>query len=362
MQHVHRPKFTHVRFPELSDSAWKSSRNTLALERVYKSLNIENDPYVLSLRKALERPQRDDATRNRTSQRLSKALDKKDTFVHKGMRDFLRCAKDLCRDLGTWAADWYIASVVHRALKGDAEIIHQLFVDRKEPEKAYLIEVLKKIEATSPDPQSVSENCSAKANVYIECLLKEKSYWKEREQEFSGLTFITRRDGALALSTLINLHPQTRAEFVVGTLLGGSEGSKHCSLLDITHTLLRETQSEVLSDFRVGERNLVISTAVAEEGIDIQACCSVIRWDPPANMVSWAQSRGRARRQSSSLILMAEEGGISEDLVRKWETIERQMVESYNNEERLRKSQLRQMDDDGIEDDEYDEFALTQTG
>ena len=363
-QHVHRPKFSHVRYPALIDSSWRKSRNTVVLDAVYRSLDIENDPYVKSLRSALSRQIHDMADRKRKDQRLSQAVDKKDTFVHKGMRDFLRTAKELCIDIGPWAADWFVASVVLKALKGDAEIIRQFFLDRKEQEKAYLVEVLKRIDVEYPssDVESITSGCSAKTNAFIDCILNEKDQWEARGQEFSGLAFITRRDGALALSTLLSRHPQTSAQFTIGTLLGGSEGSKKNAFLDITRTLLRESQSEILADFRVGERNLVIATAVAEEGLDIQTCCTVIRWDPPPNMVSWAQSRGRARRKSSSLILLAEEGTGSEELVRRWDALERQMVESYNNEERLRRLQLRQMEENESDHDVYAEFSVESTG
>jgi endoribonuclease Dicer len=42
-------------------------------------------------------------------------------------------------------------------------------------------------------------------------------------------------------------------------------------MMDITRDLGKDSQEETLSDFKDGEKNLIVSTAVAEEGIDIQA-------------------------------------------------------------------------------------------
>ena len=124
--------------------------------------------------------------------------------------------------------------------------------------------------------------------------------------------------------------------------------------------MLTQSQAEVLLDFKVGEKNLIVSTAVAEEGIDIQACGSVIRWDIPQNMTSWAQSRGRARRQRSTFILMFHESDFHDGLVLKWERLESEMQAKYNDS---RKRAIL-LDDDSIssEDDEYVELYVESTG
>ncbi|KAE8724485.1 Dicer-like protein 4 [Hibiscus syriacus] len=44
-----------------------------------------------------------------------------------------------------------------------------------------------------------------------------------------------------------------------------------------------------------GNLNLLVATKVGEEGLDIQTCCLVIRFDLPETVASFIQSRGRAR-------------------------------------------------------------------
>jgi len=61
-----------------------------------------------------------------------------------------------------------------------------------------------------------------------------------------------------------------------------------------------------LAAFAAGECNCLVATAKAEEGMDIAATNVVIRFDPILNPVSLAQSRGRARQESSDFVVLAQ--------------------------------------------------------
>ncbi|XP_066967294.1 endoribonuclease Dcr-1-like [Macrobrachium rosenbergii] len=54
-------------------------------------------------------------------------------------------------------------------------------------------------------------------------------------------------------------------------------------------------QEEVLRRFRHHECNILVSTKVLEEGIDVPQCNLVLRFDPPADYRSYVHSCGRAR-------------------------------------------------------------------
>ena len=54
-------------------------------------------------------------------------------------------------------------------------------------------------------------------------------------------------------------------------------------------------QERVIKMFKTGERNLLLATSVAEEGLDISDCNYVIRYDMMGNEISLVQSRGRVR-------------------------------------------------------------------
>jgi len=50
--------------------------------------------------------------------------------------------------------------------------------------------------------------------------------------------------------------------------------------------------------------NVLITSEVLEEGVDIQTCNFVIRYDSPKNFPSYIQSKGRARSADSKFIVM----------------------------------------------------------
>jgi endoribonuclease Dicer len=49
---------------------------------------------------------------------------------------------------------------------------------------------------------------------------------------------------------------------------------------------------------------VLVASDVLEEGIDIQKCNLVVKFDVPKNYRSYVQSKGRARHRSSQYIMM----------------------------------------------------------
>lgn len=58
--------------------------------------------------------------------------------------------------------------------------------------------------------------------------------------------------------------------------------------------------------FRFNENviNVLITSDVLEEGVDVQICNYVIRYDTPKSFPSYVQSKGRARSNDSKFIVM----------------------------------------------------------
>ena len=101
----------------------------------------------------------------------------------------------------------------------------------------------------------------------------------------------------------------------------------------------------------------MIATSICEEGIDIAACNVVICFEPPPNLKSFIQRRGRARSTKSKYIIMSQEGQEKKTLL-EWYKLEAEMKEKY-------------MDDirhvEGIErleaqEDGHREFIIESTG
>lgn len=72
-------------------------------------------------------------------------------------------------------------------------------------------------------------------------------------------------------------------------------------------------QEEVIANFRSGRVNLLVSTTVGEEGIDIPDCKYVIRYDISGNEIASVQSRGRVRdREGKYEVVAGKETGVIE--------------------------------------------------
>ncbi|KAL0358761.1 UNVERIFIED_CONTAM: Endoribonuclease Dicer2 [Sesamum angustifolium] len=73
----------------------------------------------------------------------------------------------------------------------------------------------------------------------------------------------------------------------------------------------RKEQNAIVDEFRKGKVNIIVATSMLEEGLDVQSCNLVIRFDPSATVCSFIQSRGRARMQNSDFVLMVKSGDFS---------------------------------------------------
>ncbi|TRM58708.1 hypothetical protein BD626DRAFT_410125 [Schizophyllum amplum] len=362
LSHVHRPTFKHVLYSTPGEDDAPFSTNLAALQFVINGVDIEQDPAVIGMRRRLPTLVPGTPEHHRTDQKLSKALHKKQTFTHTGLTAFQRTAEDICRDLGAWAADWYVWTVVQEVRKaarlGNSIISLSSWGNQ---EKKYLLGILDRV-AVNPvsyAADDILDDSTEKVHALVNTLVHEKFEAEAANEAFSALVFVTRRDSVFALAELLRRHPVTSREFSVGNLVGTSESTHRHSFLDITRVLLDEKLDETLADFRLGIKNVIVSTSVAEEGIDIQACGCVVRWDPPPNMASWVQSRGRARRKRSVFVLMLSSDSGQRKDVSEWERLEREMVEKYQDPRRAEYADETARWADGTGDDEDEELIYS---
>ena len=71
--------------------------------------------------------------------------------------------------------------------------------------------------------------------------------------------------------------------------------------------------------FCQGIVNVIVSTAVLEEGMDVHRCNLVIQFDPIQQFCSYVQSKGRARAKPSRFIIMVSQTKENE-WMNTWET------------------------------------------
>ncbi|TKR68423.1 hypothetical protein L596_024412 [Steinernema carpocapsae] len=124
-------------------------------------------------------------------------------------------------------------------------------------------------------------------------------------KSLSAMVFVDQRYVAYAMNLLMkSLYKwnqidfgHLRSDFVIGfngTSLGEESAGFH------------KRQETVLEKFRQSQLNLLFTTSVLEEGVDVKHCNLVIKFDSPGDFRSYIQSRGRARKQGAHYFMLTE--------------------------------------------------------
>uniref|UniRef100_A0A061QLI9 Putative dicer-2 n=1 Tax=Cupiennius salei TaxID=6928 RepID=A0A061QLI9_CUPSA len=136
-------------------------------------------------------------------------------------------------------------------------------------------------------------------------MLKNHEYGDNSNIQICSIVFVEQRITAYVLHKWVleikKFFPELNflnPEYIVGH---GNTGVKKTSMSE-------KRQKVVLSDFRKKKCNVLISTCVLEEGMDVQQCNIVIRFDLPFDFRAYVQSKGRARAKNSIYVLMSEIG------------------------------------------------------
>ncbi|PPQ65094.1 hypothetical protein CVT24_003055 [Panaeolus cyanescens] len=119
---------------------------------------------------------------------------------------------------------------------------------------------------------------------------------------FQCIIFVEQRQTASTLARILALTPRIRGKIRPGHLVGTGVSADGLSRPNDVST------RDVVQDFRDGKINTLIATSVAEEGLDFKECDLVVRFDGLKHNVSYVQSRGRARKKSSTFVVMVAEG------------------------------------------------------
>ncbi|KAJ2888417.1 Dicer-like protein 1, partial [Coemansia aciculifera] len=149
---------------------------------------------------------------------------------------------------------------------------------------------------------SVRDQLSPQVNRLLGILYQ----WKSRPHELCGIVFTSRRLAAVLLVYIIS--QISEFSFIrADVLLGASQRPGSTMDRPIRSGSVRTANQLTLADFASGRLNLVFATQVAEEGVDIQPCNVIVRFDMPNTATSLIQSRGRARMCDSQFIVMVPE-------------------------------------------------------
>ncbi|XP_068695183.1 ATP-dependent RNA helicase DHX58-like isoform X2 [Montipora foliosa] len=115
-----------------------------------------------------------------------------------------------------------------------------------------------------------------------------------------GILFTRTRESTEALLDWIKETEELNAVLRPEHLVGSGDGN-----IGMT----QKEQEEVIKRFKTGEKNLLLATSVAEEGLDISDCNYVIRYDMMGNEISSVQSRGRVRAKDGKYTVLVGHSG-----------------------------------------------------
>ncbi|KAL8511973.1 hypothetical protein ACS0TY_018436 [Phlomoides rotata] len=215
--------------------------------------------------------------------------------LKKLMTAFMFCLAEL----GVWLA--MKAAEVYSQAAGDIFLRGNAHVTGNRVAIAFSKDAVKAFSSHIPsDPQwSLRNDLKASMDAgYVSskviCLVETLLEYRELK-DLRCIVFVQRVVSAIVISELLNelLQESTgwRTEYTGGS--GSSFRSQS-----------REEQHKIVENFRKGTVNIIIATSMLEEGLDVQSCNLVIRFDLSATICSFIQSRGRARMQNSDFVIM----------------------------------------------------------
>jgi len=127
----------------------------------------------------------------------------------------------------------------------------------------------------------------------------------QKNKDSKIIIFNQYRDAASKIIEEINKIENVKAKLFVGQMKKKGSG------------LSQKEQKKIMDEFRNSEFNVLVTTSVAEEGLDIPSVDLVIFYEPVPSAIRTVQRRGRTGRQDSGrvIILMAEN---TRDVAYKW--------------------------------------------
>ena len=126
--------------------------------------------------------------------------------------------------------------------------------------------------------------------------------------QFRGIVFCKERILVVLLSVLLWKASQTRPKLEYIRL---APFMSHTSMT-------KSAQNDTMRRFRCNDINMIVSTGVLEEGLDVPECNVVIRYDLADTFKSTIQSKGRARSGNSVFVLFCDENDAQKETYR-WE-------------------------------------------
>ena len=157
-------------------------------------------------------------------------------------------------------------------------------------------------DVTAQDQVAPFPMCSRKLSAFFRLwLMLPEQVLKRRQKK---IVFVKTRLTALSLCDLMRTVTTSKS---FASLAAPSGGPFTAAEVLLGSSDIKE-QSAVLSRFKQGDSNILFSTDVAEEGLDISTCRMVMHFDAPPSTKSLIQRHGRARDAKSLVVFIADRG------------------------------------------------------
>ncbi|XP_066584904.1 endoribonuclease Dcr-2 isoform X2 [Prorops nasuta] len=126
-------------------------------------------------------------------------------------------------------------------------------------------------------------------------------------KKFCCIIFTKRRFTTMTLFQILkqlSLNDEDYAFLVPDFIIGYNNDPYKSSREGLCHA---KWNRNAMKRFRNGITNCLVATNCVEEGVDIPMCTLIIQYDPPEDIRSYIQSKGRARHSSSNYIILLNE-------------------------------------------------------
>ncbi|MDD5086228.1 MAG: DEAD/DEAH box helicase [Candidatus Nanoarchaeia archaeon] len=114
----------------------------------------------------------------------------------------------------------------------------------------------------------------------------------EKNKDMKMIVFNQYRDNALMIVNELNKMEKVKSRLFVGQMKKGDTG------------LTQKKQKEILDQFRNNEFNVLVSTSIGEEGLDIPKVNTVVFYEPIPSAIRTIQRKGRTARHGQGRVII----------------------------------------------------------
>lgn len=227
-------------------------------------------------------------------------------------------SQELIETQGVVTFNKYVARLRKKKTKAAKSLIH----DPNFGKAIYLAREAEKHGLEHPKLKKVTDIIKKELGQNGQTKLQSERYVKDADQKSSKIMVFTQYRDSLEM-----IHQKLEKEGIKSAKFFGQASR------DGEKGLTQKEQKEIIKAFKIGEYDVLLSTSVAEEGIDIPAVDLVILYEPVPSEVRMIQRRGRTGRKRSGRVKVLITNGTRDEgyywaSINKERRMKRQLIDS----------------------------------